>query len=154
MGLVDARTYFQCSFCACIAFPDDSIASGDGVVALNSETNRFCPACRVPLVEGTMDETRVRTCPRCRGILLTNEEFLLLMGQRRARSEKPPRKPRPIDPADFNRRIDCPSCDRAMEAHPYYGPGNVVIDSCSRCRVLWLDHREFATIETAPSPNW
>ena len=27
-----------------------------------------------------------------------------------------------------------------MDAHFYAGPGNVVIDSCEDCSLIWLDH--------------
>jgi Zn-finger nucleic acid-binding protein len=37
-----------------------------------------------------------------------------------------------------------------MDVHPYYGPGNVVIDTCIDCRVLWLDHGELRKIRDAP----
>jgi hypothetical protein len=37
-----------------------------------------------------------------------------------------------------------------MEVHPYYGPGNVVIDSCSACDLIWLDHGELKQISDAP----
>ena len=38
-----------------------------------------------------------------------------------------------------------------METHPYYGPGNVVIDSCCGCGCgyVWLDHGELATLARA-----
>jgi Zn-finger nucleic acid-binding protein len=37
-----------------------------------------------------------------------------------------------------------------MEVHPYYGPGSQVIDSCHRCRLVWIDSGELAAIEKAP----
>jgi Zn-finger nucleic acid-binding protein len=37
-----------------------------------------------------------------------------------------------------------------MDVHPYYGPGNVVIDTCGKCGLVWLDHGEMAVIENAP----
>jgi Zn-finger nucleic acid-binding protein len=37
-----------------------------------------------------------------------------------------------------------------MEVHPYYGPGNVVVDSCCHCGLVWLDAGEISMIETAP----
>ena len=36
-----------------------------------------------------------------------------------------------------------------MDVHPYYGPGNVVIDSCRRCDVIWLDFGELEQITRA-----
>ena len=34
-----------------------------------------------------------------------------------------------------------------MEVHPYYGPGNIIIDSCQECQYVWLDHGELRTVE-------
>ena len=53
----------------------------------------------------------------------------------------------PIDPSAFSRRLRCPACEGSMEAHPYYGPGNIVIDSCAECGYVWLDHGELCRVE-------
>jgi Zn-finger nucleic acid-binding protein len=37
-----------------------------------------------------------------------------------------------------------------MISHLYGGPGNVVIDSCERCLVNWLDAGELQRIAAAP----
>jgi Zn-finger nucleic acid-binding protein len=37
-----------------------------------------------------------------------------------------------------------------METHPYYGPGNVIIDSCGECDLVWLDFGELKQISDAP----
>jgi Zn-finger nucleic acid-binding protein len=37
-----------------------------------------------------------------------------------------------------------------MEVHPYYGPGNVVMDSCTTCDLVWLDVGELKQISEAP----
>jgi hypothetical protein len=34
--------------------------------------------------------------------------------------------------------------------HPYYGPGNVVLDSCESCELVWLDFGELKQIVDAP----
>ena len=44
----------------------------------------------------------------------------------------------------------CEQCRSGMDVHPYYGPGNVVIDSCSRCNLIWLDFGELKQITDAP----
>jgi Zn-finger nucleic acid-binding protein len=36
-----------------------------------------------------------------------------------------------------------------MDTHPYYGPGNVVIDNCGRCGLVWLDFGELDRIISA-----
>ena len=37
-----------------------------------------------------------------------------------------------------------------MDAHYYAGPGNVVLDSCEDCGLIWLDRGELAHIAHAP----
>ena len=37
-----------------------------------------------------------------------------------------------------------------MSTHPYYGPGNIVIDSCEGCDAVWLDFGELTQITDAP----
>ena len=40
-----------------------------------------------------------------------------------------------------------------MDVHPYYGPGNVVIDTCSACDMVWLDYGELKQITDAPGQD-
>lgn len=37
-----------------------------------------------------------------------------------------------------------------MSTYPYCGPGNVVIDVCARCTLVWFDHGELGAIIRAP----
>ncbi len=37
-----------------------------------------------------------------------------------------------------------------MDVHFYGGPGNVVIDSCEECSLIWLDRGELMRIAHAP----
>ncbi|MFC2031008.1 zf-TFIIB domain-containing protein [Chloroflexota bacterium] len=48
------------------------------------------------------------------------------------------------------RKLPCPRCGIVMDTHPYYGPGNIVIDNCGRCNLIWLDSGELGTITNAP----
>jgi hypothetical protein len=34
-----------------------------------------------------------------------------------------------------------------MDTHPYFGGGNVVVNTCERCSVIWLDAGKLALIE-------
>ena len=54
--------------------------------------------------------------------------------------------PKPIDPNQLDETQNCPACFQKMEAHPYYGPGSVVIDSCIDCKLAWLDHGELVAL--------
>ena len=72
---------------------------------------------------------------------------------RRARAAGPGAAPVPLDRRELQRRINCPSCRTPMDVHPYYGPGNIVIDNCSRCDLIWLDHGELKQIAEAPGAD-
>lgn len=150
MRPVDGRDYLCCDFCSTFHFPQELAESADGVKPLGQESEIECPTCAVPLSAGAVEEIRVLYCETCRGLLVDSEGFAEIIRTRRAKHALPASTPRPMDPEEFKRRVDCPACERKMEVHPYYGPGNVVIDSCCRCQVIWLDHGEIAAIQRAP----
>ena len=52
----------------------------------------------------------------------------------------------PLDPAELSRRLPCPRCRKRMDTHPYHGGGNAVIDTCHRCRLVWLDAGEITVL--------
>jgi Zn-finger nucleic acid-binding protein len=37
-----------------------------------------------------------------------------------------------------------------MDTHFYAGPGNVIVDSCDGCSLIWLDRGELTRIAHAP----
>lgn len=37
-----------------------------------------------------------------------------------------------------------------MDGHPYGGGGNVNVDSCEKCGVIWLDGSELRRMAAAP----
>ena len=150
MTLIDERDYFRCDFFATFHFPQAAEASADGVKSLGQASEADCPVCQLALVEGSLDGNRVLHCETCRGVLLVGDEFMQIIARRRAQRAGPPVKPTPLNPEELERKIDCPACRKRMDVHPYYGPGNVVIDSCIRCHLIWLDHGEIAAIERAP----
>ncbi|MCH7702276.1 MAG: zf-TFIIB domain-containing protein [Planctomycetes bacterium] len=125
-------------------------ASADGLQPLGQQSERRCPVCALFLSAGTLERQRVWYCQKCRGVFLSNDDFVFIVGRRRARRTGPPAKPAPLNPEELKRRISCPACSMEMDAHPYYGPGNTVIDSCERCRMVWLDHGEVGALAKAP----
>ena len=56
----------------------------------------------------------------------------------------------PADHDDLKRTIQCPKCNLRMDAHRYAGPGNVVVDTCDNCSLIWLDRGEITRIAHAP----
>ncbi len=154
LRLVAGRDHFCCDHCETLRFTAPLADSIDRVTLLGAAADegddRACPVCLTPLAHGALDGARVYCCETCRGVLTESDVFAHVNRQRRADYEAAEVLPTPLDRAQFQRELHCPSCTARMETHPYYGPGNVVIDSCSRCRLVWVDSGELAAIERAP----
>lgn len=148
MRLVEGRGHFVCDYCETMHFADRG--AGDEVTVLGELSDRVCPVCNLGLVSGAVGGFEVLFCQQCRGVLTTNAKFREIVRSLRKADKTRDERPRPLDPAELERSIDCPACLKPMEAHPYYGPGNAVIDSCSRCHVVWLDHGELSVLQQAP----
>jgi Zn-finger nucleic acid-binding protein len=113
-------------------------------------TSFTCPRCEQALVKAALDDHPALACPDCRGVMLANAAFGALVRQRRAAFRGAEFTPRPIDLEQLSDPVSCPGCGRTMEVHPYYGPGNQIIDSCCRCNLVWIDSGELTAIERAP----
>jgi Zn-finger nucleic acid-binding protein len=153
MELVASRGYFFCRYCGSFHFPET--AGDDGVRILgDDERNLTCLVCAKPLAAALLDETHpIRFCKNCRGVLIARKGFAAVVERRRAWATNPPGPPVPLNRKDFDRKVVCPSCKRAMSTHPYYGPGNVVIDTCETCDLVWLDFGELRQIVNAPGKD-
>jgi Zn-finger nucleic acid-binding protein len=148
MLLVRERDYFFCEYCGSFHFPHPT---EEGLRLLDEAPERLaCPTCKVRLHRGSLDGNRLYTCPNCRGILIPLIVFGETVGRLRARAKGPADKPRPLNPRELERKINCPSCHNRMETHPYSGPGNIVIDTCISCGLLWLDPGELRQVIDAP----
>jgi Zn-finger nucleic acid-binding protein len=112
-----------------------------------------CPICHIPLVLAWIDATRVLHCTRCHGLLINQVAFLTTIRYLRARSRGKGSIPPPMDTRELGRSLRCPSCDQMMSTHPYGGPGNIVVDNCPRCLVIWLDREELSKVTQAPGPD-
>ena len=147
LHLIPGKDYFRCPYCTTMHFPDEN---QDGVRALGVPSQVSCPACSTELISAAIDEIPILYCTKCRGILAEPPRFRRIVESRRVRSRKRATPPQPISRAEFARKLRCPECRRPMEVHPYYGPGNAVIDSCGFCALIWLDHGELNVIVSAP----
>ena len=150
MELFERRRYYFCNYCATFEFIKTEGAFGVEVLERSPDALP-CPLCRAPLAKSLLDEEYlVEHCERCRGVLMRRARFAEAISRRRARETGPPAPPVPLDARELKRTVTCPSCRTHMDVHPYYGPGNVVIDTCSRCDLLWLDFGELKQITQAP----
>jgi len=134
-----------CDHCGGQATPR---ADEDGVVVMGP-TSQNCPVCETPLANASIESQEFLYCGRCRGMLLEMEKFVPLLDVLReyrswSRSSQAPRG------VDAGRVLRCPLCRHEMDEHFYGGGGNVNVDSCETCGVLWLDGGELSRIVAAP----
>ncbi len=153
MELFERRRYYFCNHCGTFHFITNMEAPAeDGIRVLErSQAGVPCPLCAAPLAKSLLDDAySVEHCEGCRGLLIARASFADAVARRRARQAGPPAEPVPLDRRELKRAITCPACRTPMDVHPYYGPGNVVIDTCSRCDLVWLDFGELQQITDAP----
>ena len=149
MELFERRRCYFCHFCGSFAFIDTPEVKGVRILERPVPAAN-CPRCDAPLAKSLLDDAfAVEHCERCRGILLPRAAFAEAVTRRRARESGEPPRPVPLDRRELERVVACPSCHSQMDVHPYYGPGNVVIDSCQGCDQIWLDFGELEQIATA-----
>ena len=119
------------------------------LIEMAGVTDRECPTCQISLSSGKLDGRPLSFCQQCEGLLIEMENFVAVIDAARAHEEQsgtiPPRRQAPGD-----RIITCPECQHPMLSHFYGGPGNLVIDTCERCHLNWLDPGELRRIARAP----
>jgi Zn-finger nucleic acid-binding protein len=153
MELFAARGYFFCRYCGSFYFPESANDQGVRVVA-DAQGPLPCPACRKDLATAMLDGTQqVQYCRNCRGLLMSRGSFGNVIRLRRAWATGPPVNPVALSQDDLKRVVYCPNCKTRMATYPYYGPGNVVIDACDACNVVWLDFGELKQIVDAPGQD-
>ncbi len=128
----------QCNYCETVHVPslreDAQVQKLEGI---GSATD--CPVCFTELQHAKIDRWHFLYCPGCHGLLFDSKAFLNVVLYLRQSATEPFNEPEPIDPRDLDRKIRCPDCKNTMSVHPYYGPGNFVIDTCNQCDHVWLD---------------
>ena len=119
----------ECGHCGAtqsLRTPEDGL---DRVHWSEELTGTACPRCEEGLVQAVLEGNSAQACPQCRGVLLTNGVFGAIVRFRRAEYRGAEFIPRPLDLEQLSDPVHCPGCQRTMEVHPYYGPGNQIIDS-------------------------
>lgn len=144
MKLGAAGDSYTCDYCHSVYFPDKN---GDGVRVLGESPDEPCPVCSVPLVQASLERTRLRYCTRCRGMLIPMDAFADLIEAVRAnKAGTMPAGPNATDDSELQRRLNCPHCRQTLMMDFYAGANHVVIGSCERCALDWVDHGKLQQI--------
>jgi Zn-finger nucleic acid-binding protein len=138
---------YKCDYCHQVFFPGEE---DDVHIAAASSLSRLaCPVCNLSLEQATIVKTPVLCCAQCHGLLLPMNLLPSLIEELRAGRTESAVQTSP-DKGDLKRTLQCPQCHRRMETHFYAGPGNVIVDSCGDCLLIWLDRGELTRIVHAP----
>jgi len=133
------------------------IEPAEGLQVLDTQPDapaRSCPICRKPLRAAVMDgRHRVDICEQCNGTLLPRQTFAQTVIGRRRAAATPAKTPVHTDRRELQRRIACPNCGAGMITDWYYGPGNIVLDTCPACDLAWLDSGELQRVVDAPGSD-
>lgn len=149
MRLQNGNTSMVCEHCKTVVALS---ADDDGYQFLDEAPELLCPLCAVALWNAVLARVPVRTCKRCHGLLTGMSALEPLVEAMRA-TNPGGAIPAPADPADLDRRIDCPQCHQRMNTDFYAGGGNVVISGCERCELNWLDSGALMRIAQVPQPS-
>jgi Zn-finger nucleic acid-binding protein len=148
MLLIQGRDYFFCQYCGSFHFPQQT---SEGVRILDPLQHLVgCPICDEPLHRASINQYPALHCKKCKGTLMQQILFGEVVQYLRGRARGPADRPRLLEAREIERRIRCPNCSQMMQTHPYAGPGNIVIDTCASCYVIWLDYGEINQIVNAP----
>ena len=140
---------FQCDYCQRVVLAEKK---EDGVRVLNEPAGQDCPVCSTPLVRAALAKVPIVYCTGCRGMLIPMQALEALADELRTGQGS---EAVPVVPGkdELQRKINCPQCHHVMDAHYYAGPGNVVIDSCEDCCLIWLDSGELMRIARATNDS-
>jgi Zn-finger nucleic acid-binding protein len=144
------RGCWVCSYCDSEWAPEANV---DGVRVLDASALQ-CPVCVAKLSKARLLDYGLLYCQTCQGMLIQMGDLMPLTDDLRASRGSPAYIGRPPDPKQLDRRIACPQCRQTMDTHQYFGPGNVIIDTCEPCEVHWLDRGELKRIAFAPDHHY
>jgi Zn-finger nucleic acid-binding protein len=151
MRLKADQVCFQCDYCGSIQVPE---ANAEGIRVFDQQATLACPICSVELVQASAGGARLLYCNHCHGMLISMDVFPEVVQDLKIHRETTACVARPFDPRDLGRRISCPQCGRQMDTHLYGGGGNVIIDDCETCSLIWLDYGELDRIVRAPDREY
>lgn len=141
--VVEGQVVFKCDYCGCYNFMDAGL---DGVVLIDAPSSYQCPECGKQLYEALVRKVRIHSCPNCHGNLIEQSKMLAVLSQAGYLVRPGGETQVYRDLAELNRTLACPSCRHTMEAYPYGGARDLIIQGCARCGLVWLDFGELSRI--------
>ena len=147
LRLTENDDSLRCEYCRSVYTPQPN---DDGVRVLGEASEQACPVCAVPLQQAALAGHRILYCTKCQGLLVPMNDFVALIEELRSTRPAAGSIQPAVDRKGLERRLNCPQCHRPMDTHFYEGPGNIVIDDCSRCFLNWLDKGELTKVVRAP----
>jgi len=149
MILFRERDYYFCDHCKSYHFPEQK-KDGLRVLGENPEGIK-CPHCKIIMNLMTYDDFyQGYQCSKCLGLMFNRTTFRDAINSQRAKAKAPPEPHTTFDPVELERRTFCPVCEKEMDTFQYMGPGNIVIDTCHSCDLIWLDYGEITKVVNAP----
>jgi len=139
-----------CPYCGAYHAAPEAAPTHEGVIVRERAADMPCPLCADQLVEAVVADHPAMCCRRCGGIMCAMGAFALIVQARRAEFRGAELAPTLLNADELRRSVRCPRCRKTMSTHPYHGPGNIVIDVCTACRLVWLDRGELTVLERAP----
>ena len=141
MRVEEGQVFFHCQYCNSYEFPNPN---EDGVALLEQLSPCPCPLCHEPLVSAVIKDIPILSCPHCRGNLIAQSKMLPILRQAPPPDPIVEEIPSPPNKTELTRTVVCPACQKVMAVYPYGGAGNVIIQGCEPCELIWLDFGELS----------
>jgi Zn-finger nucleic acid-binding protein len=136
-----ANNNLRCDFCEASRCEKVLRKVAARIKLLRGSTDVECPGCSQELRLGKLSKSKVLHCTHCRGLLMTTGTLREMVRQQRSKQPRVGPAPQAVAGTAFRRSVACPQCTMLLELHPYHGPGQVMIESCGRCNLVWFDPR-------------
>jgi Zn-finger nucleic acid-binding protein len=140
-----------CATCNVFELTPETDSHLEQITAAGQETGFLCPTCPDQNLQvGNLFGTQVCYCDQCSGFVIDRMTLGELIDELRASYDGPDDEPIQIKPTELHQISQCPACLEKMETFNYYGPGNVILDTCVPCKLTWFNHGELGKIIRAP----
>ncbi|PKO12882.1 MAG: hypothetical protein CVU39_22360 [Chloroflexi bacterium HGW-Chloroflexi-10] len=143
MSVEEGGNFFRCEYCGGHDFPNPN---QDEVALLDEISPYACPKCNEPLVAAIVKNIRIFSCANCRGNLIDQSKILPLLRRANLFESISQDLNDSQNNSELTRTAVCPSCQKLMDVYPYGGSGNIIIQGCSQCLLVWLDFGELSRI--------